>query len=189
MAEARSTTERREQSTERGLERAGRQRGLSVWDPFDVRSGPFSMLRRMQEDMDRLFGSFGLGRGLLSRFGEETADWMPAIEVFQRGNEFVVRAEVPGVKKDDLHVEVGEDTLTIRGERKFDREEEREGVYRSERAYGTFSRVVPLPEGAVADSAKANFADGVLEVVLQAPSREVRRGRRIEIGTERPQKS
>lgn len=186
MAEARNKTERGEESTERGLERAGRQgRGLTAWDPFDFRSGPFSMFRRMQEDMDRLFGR--AGRGWPSPFGEEEGDWVPAIEAFQRGNEFIVRAEVPGIKKEDLNVEIGEDALTIRGERKYDREEEREGVYRSERAYGSFCRVVPLPEGAVADSAKATFADGVLEVILQAPSQEVRRGRRIEIGSERPQ--
>lgn len=190
MAEPRKTTERREESAERGLERAGRQgRGLAAWDPFDFRSGPFSLIRRMQEDMDRLFGSLGGGRGWMSPFGEEGGEWMPAIEAFQRGNDFVVRAEVPGIRREDLHVEVGEDVLTIRGERKYDHEEEREGVYRSERAYGSFCRVVPLPEGAMADSAKANFAEGVLEVVLQAPSQEVRRGRRIEIGSERPQQS
>ena len=188
MAEARNKPERREESTEGGLERAGRQgRGLAAWDPFEFRSGPFGLLRRMQEDMDRLFGGVGPGRGSMSRFGEEGAEWMPAIEAFQRGNEFVVRAEVPGIRKDDLNVEIGEDALTVRGERKYDHEEEREGVYRSERAYGSFCRVVPLPEGAVADSAKASFADGVLEVVLQAPSQEVRRGRKIEIGSEEPQ--
>jgi HSP20 family protein len=109
-------------------------------------------------------------------------DWTPAIEAFQRGSEFVVRADVPGLSRDDLTVEVGDDALTIRGERKYDHEEEREGVYRSERSYGSFYRVVPLPEGAMGESAKANFKDGVLEVVIPAPSQEVRRGRRIEIG-------
>ena len=176
MAEARNTERRGDESpTERGaLERQSGQ----GWE-----RGPFSMLRRIQEDMDRLFQGFGFGRGLMSPFGEPASDWTPAIEAFQRGNEFIVRADVPGLTKDDITVEVGEDALTIQGERKYDREEEREGVYRSERAYGSFYRVVPLPEGAVADSAKANFADGVLEVVVQAPSQEVRRGRKIEIGT------
>jgi HSP20 family protein len=181
MAEKRAET----RTEERGLERpSGRQRGLSPRrDPFDVFSyGPFAMLRRMQDDMDRIFGSFGGG---LSRFGErEDFDWTPAIDAFQRGNEFVVRADVPGLSRDDLSVEVGEDALTIRGERKQDREEEREGVFRRERSYGTFYRVLPLPEGAVADSAKATFKDGVLEVVLQAPPHEVSRGRKIDIAEE-----
>jgi HSP20 family protein len=148
-------------------------------------AGPFSMLRRMQEDMDRLFGDWGDRRQWPSLFNEGgRAEWAPAVEAFQRGNEFVVRADVPGLSRDDLSVEIGDDALTIQGERKYDHQEEREGVFRSERGYGTFCRVVPLPDGAVSESAKANFKDGVLEIVLQAPSHEVRRGRRIEIGQE-----
>jgi HSP20 family protein len=184
MAEARNTERQGERTrTERGaLERTGQQsREMTRWDPFDFSLGPFSMLRRMQEDMERLFQGFGTGRrGWMSSSGQE-ADWMPAIEAFQRGNEFVVRADVPGLSKDDLTVEIGEDALTIQGERKHEEEEEREGVYRSERSYGRFYRVIPLPEGAVPDSAKAQFKDGVLDVVLQAPSQEVRRGRKVEI--------
>ncbi|MGH2604491.1 MAG: Hsp20/alpha crystallin family protein, partial [Dehalococcoidia bacterium] len=147
-----------------------------------------SLFRRMQDDMDRLLAGFGMGRGSISPFGEQGGDWAPAIEAFQRGNEYIVRADVPGLSREDLTVEVGEDALTIQGERKYDHEEEREGVYRSERAYGSFYRVVPLPEGAVTDSAKANFDNGVLEVVVQAPSQEVRRGRKVEIGGEQPGK-
>jgi HSP20 family protein len=124
------------------------------------------------------------GRHWPGALEKSRAEWAPAIEAFQRGNEFVVRADVPGLSRDDLSVEIGDDALTIQGERKYDHQEEREGVFRSERSYGSFYRVVPLPEGAVSDSAKANFKDGVLEVVLQAPSHEVRRGRRIEIGQE-----
>ncbi len=180
MAEKQRQPENREsRSAQGGLQTAGARHAdlASRRDPFDVFSaGPFAMMRRMQEDMDRLFG------------GGQRADWIPAIEAFQRGNEFVVRADVPGLSREDLTVEMGDDALTICGERKLDHEEEREGVYRSERQYGSFCRVVPLPEGAVAESAKANFKDGVLEVVVQAPSQEVRRGRRIEIGQESPQK-
>jgi HSP20 family protein len=187
MAEKRNVESQTEQP-QRGLQRSSEQdRGLAARrDPFEALSfGPFGILRRMQEDIDRVFGGFGLGRGLMP-FGErEISDWTPAIDAFQRGNEFVVRADVPGLSREDLTVEIGDDALTIRGERKYDREEEREGVFRSERAYGSFYRSVPLPEGAVADSAKANFRDGVLEVVMQAPPQEVRRGRRIEIGEER----
>jgi len=186
MADTRTTNERRGEETKaeggRLQKSSGQNRDITRWDPFDFRSSPFSLFRRMQEDMDRLFAGFGMGRGAMSPIGEGGGDWAPAIEAFQRGNEFVVRADVPGLSRDDLTVEVGEDALTIQGERKYDHEEEREGVYRSERSYGSFSRVVPLPEGAVADSAKANFNNGVLEVVVQAPSQEVRRGRKVEIG-------
>jgi HSP20 family protein len=191
MAETRDTKTRTDQSQgSRGLQRSpDRSSGeLTRRDPFDLfGAGPFGLMRRMQEDMDRLFGSFGgfgRGRGWPALFEGERGDWAPAIEAFQRGSEFVVRADVPGLSREDLSVEIGDEALTIQGERKYDHEEEREGVFRSERGYGSFCRVVPLPEGAVTESAKANFKDGVLEVVLQAPSRETRRGRRIEIGQE-----
>ena len=78
-------------------------------------------------------------------------------------------------------VEIRDDALVIEGERKQEREEEREGLYRNERVYGSFYRTIPLPEGTIADSAKATFKNGVLEVVLQAPPQEVSRGRRLEI--------
>lgn len=153
-------------------------------DPFDAfwQQGPFALMRRMQEDLDRLFSGFGSGRGLSRREKEFDIDWSPAIEAFQRGNEFIVRVEIPGLSRDDLTVEVGDDVLTIRGVRKYDHEEEREGVVHSERAYGSFYRAIPLPDGALPDTTKANFKDGVLEIAIQAPSQEVRRGRRIEIG-------
>jgi HSP20 family protein len=194
MAEKRGTETRSERSQgQSGLERF-RDRGRFLsrrhdpFDPFAV--GPFALIRRMQDDMDRMFGSFGIGGAWPSLSGEEQrADWSPAIDVFQRGNELVVRADVPGLSREDLSVEIGEDALTICGERRYDREEEHEGVFRSERGHGRFCRVVPLPEGAVTDNAKANFKDGVLEVSVPTPPQEVRRGRRIEIGQESATKS
>ena len=81
----------------------------------------------------------------------------------------------------DLHVEAGDESQTIRGERKQEQREDRDGVFWTERSYGSFCRVIPLPPGAIADSAKATFSNGVLEVVMQAPSQETRRGRRIDI--------
>lgn len=171
----------RERDEQRDLARRSSGRGgMRRHEAADPWGNPFAMMRRMMDEMNRSFGDLGFGRGFPFA-GSEMGDWSPAIEAFQRGDQFVVRAEVPGLSKDDVSVEIGDDALTIRGERRQEHEEEHEGVYRSERHYGTFCRVVPLPEGALADSAKANFKDGVLEVTLQAPSREVTRGRRIEI--------
>jgi HSP20 family protein len=192
MADTRDPQPRQERSEQgRGLQRtvAATPDRLRQRDPFDALGfGPFSLMRRMQEDMDRLFGSVWGGRNWPASSGQ-VGEWAPAIEAFQRGSEFVVRADVPGLTRDDLSVEVGEDALTIQGERKYDHQEEREGVLRSERGYGTFCRVVPLPEGAVSESATAHFKDGVLEIVVPAPSQEVRRGRRIEIGEEATDKA
>jgi HSP20 family molecular chaperone IbpA len=111
-----------------------------------------------------------------------TSLWAPQLETFQRGDQFVVRADLPGLKKEDVNIEVTDDVLTIQGERRDEREEDREGYYRSERSYGSFYRVVPLPEGAISESAKAAFKDGVLEITVQAPPHEVSRRRRLEIG-------
>jgi HSP20 family protein len=176
------TTGVEQRTPQRSLEQS--RGSLARRDPFDAfwQQGPFALMRRLQEDMDRLFSGFGPSRGLSRRGREFDSDWSPAIEAFQRGNEFIVRAEIPGLSRDELTVEVGDDELTIRGERKYDHDEEREGVVHSERAYGSFYRVIPLPDGALADTAKANFKNGVLEIAIQAPSQDVRRGRRIEIG-------
>jgi HSP20 family protein len=160
---------------------------------------PFATLERFAEEMDRLFDDFGLGRTWLTpRLGRgwlrppfraiEREAWAPDVEVFERNNELVVRADLPGLTKDDVKVDVTEDHVTIQGERKREREEEKEGVYRSERSYGSFYRSIPLPEGAIVEQAKASFKDGVLEVAMPAPPEQVRRGRRVEITEGAPAK-
>jgi len=169
------------------------ERALERREPFPALS-PFRMLDRFAEEVERLFDDFGLGRGWLApRFRFDwsraplgrAAAWMPDIEVLQRNHEMVIRADLPGLTKDDVQVDVTEDAVTIQGERRRAREEEREGIYRSEREYGAFCRVIPLPEGAITDQAKAVFADGVLEVTIPAPPEAARRGRRIEIEDKR----
>ena len=161
---------------------------------------PFQLMQRMAEDMDRLFEQFGFGRmglGTSPAFGSllgpdsfrgssrqgrtEQTLWSPQIEVRQRGDNVVIRADLPGVNRDDMHVEVENDVLTIRGERREEREEEEEGFYRSERSYGTFHRMLPLPEGVNADEVEATFKDGVLEVKLPAPRQQEQRAKRIEV--------
>ena len=145
---------------------------------------PFAAMRRWSEDMDRLFQDFGFGQlgfglspfrdlGVLGgRSGSgqnEIGEWSPQVEAFRRGDNIVVRADLPGMKKDDVKVEVENNVLTISGERNDENEESREGFYRSERSYGQFYRAIPLPEGVNADQCEATFKDGVLEVSLKAP--------------------
>jgi HSP20 family protein len=134
---------------------------------------PFSIMRQGLDEMERWVGRWG--------WRERMGDWSPAIEAFQRGNEFVIRVEAPGLSREDLQVEVSDDAVTVRGERREDRKEERDGMFWTERSYGSFARVIPLPAGTIEDSAKATFNNGVLEIVMQAPSSETRRGRRIDI--------
>lgn len=159
-------------------------------------SNPFRMLERFADEMDQVFDEFGLGRGWMTpRFGRNlrgmgarSSDWTwtPDIEVFQRGNEIVVHADLPGLKKDEIKVDVDEDRITLQGERRREREEERDGIYRSERSYGTFYREIPLPPGTMADQAKASFRDGVLEITIPAPPEAARHGRRLEISEAAP---
>jgi HSP20 family protein len=159
---------------------------LAARDPFAGFWGadPFNVMRRFEDQMSRWFGDFGFGRDLWSpRHGSQAgmSMWSPQIETFQRGDHFVVRADLPGLKKADINVEVTDEGITLQGERQAEHEEEREGYYRSERSYGSFYRMIHLPEGAIPESAKANFKDGVLEITVQAPPHEVSRGRRVEI--------
>ena len=133
---------------------------------------------------------FGFGRGWLTPrqgfrwprplVGRGEA-WLPDVEMLQRNNELVIRADLPGLTKEDVKVEITENAVTIQGERRREHEEEKGGVYRSERSYGSFSRVIALPEGAITDQAKASFKDGVLEITMPAPPDTVTRGRKLEV--------
>jgi HSP20 family protein len=185
---AQKPAQRSPEATSRGQGTTHRDR---EWDRSSF--SPFSVMRQGIDEMERLLGQFGWGRGsvssswtpgrrgLVSQMAQQMGDWSPAIDAFQRGNEFVVRAEVPGMTRQDLNVEVGDDSVTIHGERKREFEQDREGVFWSERSYGSFTRVIPLPPGAIGESAKATFNNGILEIVMPAPSADERRGRRIDI--------
>ncbi|HEU0172869.1 MAG TPA: Hsp20/alpha crystallin family protein [Blastocatellia bacterium] len=173
------------------------QRGDRTPDHFPLSareffsSGPLEMIRRFSEEMDHavghMFENLGLSRG--RGFGELLA-WAPAIEVFERDNKMIVRAELPGMSKDDIKVEMTDEGLLIHGERKREKEEECEGWYRSERSYGEFRRLIPLPEGVNADQAKARFENGVLEVTAPIPeSARRQRSVPIEIGGEQAAKT
>lgn len=145
-------------------------------------ANPFRSLHRFAEEVDRMFDQFGFGwrspmAGLSRMSG--TNFWAPEIDAFQRGDQLVIRADLPGLKKDDLSIEVSHDAVTIQGERRAEQKDEREGYYRSERTYGSFCRVVPLPEGAMTEQAKASFRDGVLEITMPTPPAS--KGRRLEI--------
>jgi HSP20 family protein len=173
----------------RGLaRRGGGSASLFSLDPRDLLTAtPFELMRRFSEEMDRMFEDFGLsaqgtGRGQAGG-GSDVATWTPAIEVFQRENDLVVRAELPGVDNGDVRVIVTDDGLIIEGERREQNEERGEGFYRSERVYGRFYRVIPLPEDVDTDQVRAQFNNGVLEITVPVPQRQERR-REIPIGSE-----
>jgi HSP20 family protein len=170
-----------------------RQTSSQVRTPNAASLTPFALMRRMAEDMDRLFDDFGFGRSawgvtpaLDTGFGRDmsafaNAAWSPQIESFRKGDKLVVRADLPGLRKEDVNVEVDDGVLTISGERTEEHEEDRDDYYRSERSYGHFFRALPLPEGVSNDQCDATFKDGVLEVTLAIPKETPRRAKQIPI--------
>lgn len=151
---------------------------------------PMAVMQRLAEEMDRLFEDFGMrAPGFFARdrgpgrreAGPTPAEWAPRVDVRERDGQLLVRADLPGMGKDDIKVEIDDDTLTIQGERKQEKKEEREGYRYSECSYGRFFRAIPLPEGVDASKATAEFRDGVLEVAMPAPRRQEPKARRLEV--------
>lgn len=105
----------------------------------------------------------------------------PRFDTFRRGDKLVVRADVPGGRKDELRVEVDDGILTITSEHREQHEEDRGGFYHSEQSYGMFCRAFPLPEGIDADQIDASFNDGVLEIAFPAPKQEQSRTKRVPV--------
>jgi len=134
---------------------------------------PFATLRRMSTEFDRLFEEAAFPTAKWSLFRTQPAlkatNWLPQIDVFERDNRLVTKVDLPGMKKDEVKVEVNEGYLTISGERKIEVDTKKGEFYRCEREYGSFYRAVPLPDGVKFDDVKASFADGVLEVSVPVP--------------------
>lgn len=172
----RSTQQRKQQPQVGSTQTALSQRQQSM---PGLMTSPFSFMRRFGEGMEQLFADFGVG-GLMPRGFNELAAWTPQIEMFERENQLVIRADLPGLKTDDVQIELRDDSVVIQGERQEERKEEREGFYTTERTYGRFYREIPLPEGADTDEATATFRDGVLEITILRREGETR-GRQLEI--------
>jgi HSP20 family protein len=144
-----------------------------------VRWEPLRELGTLQSEMNRLFNTVfdnpGGNGGTLRR-------WMPAMDLLETNDHFVLRADLPGMSEEDVKIELEDATLTVSGERKTEHESEQEGYYRVERASGAFQRSLTLPQGVDPESVSASFDRGVLEVRIPKP--EQRKPRRISIGGE-----
>ena len=149
---------------------------------------PFGLLRQMRSEFDRMFDDWPAFRwpGLRGDFSLETTAWAPRIDVFEKDKRLVTRVDLPGMKKEDVSVEIAEGCLALSGERKRESEERKDNFYRNELEYGRFYRAVPLPEGVKPEEVKASFADGVLEVSIPLPARPQEKARKIAI--EEPRK-
>jgi HSP20 family protein len=144
-----------------------------------VRWDPVRDLDSLQSDMNRLFDRFfDTGR---SANGAAVRRWVPAMDLVESEDHLVLRADLPGMREDDVEIEIKDGVLTVSGERKAEHEEKGEGFHRVERAFGRFSRSLSLPDGIDAGKVAAKFENGVLEVTVPKP--EETKPTRVQIGS------
>jgi HSP20 family protein len=145
-----------------------------------VRWDPFRDLNLLQDRMNRLFDD--AGRGWRADEPAATTTWSPAVDIFETEGEIVVKAELPGMERKDITLHLENNVLSLRGERKFEKETKDENYHRIERSYGAFSRSFAIPATVDEEKIRAEYKDGVLNIVL--PKKEQARPKQIKIATE-----
>jgi HSP20 family protein len=152
-----------------------RRNPVSPWDLFD----------EMQNQMARLWGGNLFGAWPFARAQQQGQSGMmanfPRVDVFEKDNQLVVKAELPGVKKQDIDLSVQDGDLIIQAQRNNEQESNQNNFYRMERQYGAFYREIPLPDGVQTDKIQASLNDGVLEVDIPMPSPQQAQGQKIQV--------
>ncbi|MBI4690639.1 MAG: Hsp20/alpha crystallin family protein [Nitrospirae bacterium] len=139
------------------------------------------------DDMEKMFDEFFrrpfplIGPSWWPRFGIEREDISPTVDIFEEDNDVVVKAELPGMKKEDIDVNITDNTITISGEKKKEEKVEKKNYYRVERSYGSFTRTFRMPSEVQSDQAKASFKDGVLEVKIPKTEEAKKKEKKVEI--------
>jgi len=146
---------------------------LALWRPFRE-------LERMRREMDRLWDSFFEERP--RKKGEEIGEWMPAIDLSETNNDIIMKAELPGIDPKDIDISLTNDVLTIKGEKKQEKEEKEEDYHLIERSYGSFIRSIRLPKDVQSDKISASYKNGILKVIL--PKSEEAKKKEIKIKVE-----
>ena len=145
--------------------------GITRWDPFRD-------LSILQERMNRLFED--AGRGYRGDEAAATTTWSPAVDIFETENDIMVKAELPGIERKDITLNLDNNVLTLKGERKFEKETRQENYHRIERAYGGFSRAFSIPAIVDEEKIRADYKDGILTIAL--PKKEQVKPKQIKIG-------
>ncbi|GAB4266748.1 MAG: Hsp20/alpha crystallin family protein [Deferrisomatales bacterium] len=155
---------------------------LIPWEPRRRGLEPF---RGLREEVDRIFDEFFRGWGGPPWAGRGVAPWSagfyPSVDLKESENELVLTAEVPGLSKEELDVTIAEDSVTLRGERKEEKEREGESYHYREAAYGAFERVIPLPVEVKAEKAQAKLRNGVLTLTLPKAEPSKRKQIKVEV--------
>ncbi|MCX7984007.1 MAG: Hsp20/alpha crystallin family protein [Bacteroidetes bacterium] len=150
---------------------------LIRWNPARELANFPNEIFNLQREINRMFDSFFRGW----RDEEETslAQWSPAVDIAEKDDAYIVKVELPGVEKDDVKVTLESNVLTIRGEKKFEKETKKENYHRIERCYGSFNRSFTLPSTVKSDKIDATYKDGVLTITL--PKAEEAKPKQIEV--------
>jgi HSP20 family protein len=152
--------------------------GLTRWEPF-TRWSPLKELEEMEKRLSSYFGHAPAMRGGEKEEAITVAEWSPLVDITEDDKEYLVKAEIPEMKKEDIKLNVHDDVLTITGERKYEKEEKGKKYHRVERSYGSFVRSFTLPEDADGSKVNAEYKDGVLKVHL--PKSEKAKPKAVEV--------
>jgi HSP20 family protein len=148
-----------------------------------IRWEPAAELNTIQSEMNRLFNTFFDQPTSAGRGGAPSRRWIPAMDVVETADHYVVRADLPGLSDDDVNIQLEDSVLTISGERNAQHDENEEGYYRIERAFGNFARSLTLPDGVNPDGVQAHFDRGVLEIRIPKPEQKKPKQVQITLGT------
>ena len=152
--------------------------GLTRWEPL-TRWSPWKELEEMEKRLSSVFGRTPSAPNAEKKEAISVAEWSPLVDITEDEKEYIVKAEIPEMKKEDIKINVHEDVLTISGERKYEKEEKGKKYHRVERAYGSFVRSFTLPEDADGSKISAEYKDGILKVRL--PKSEKPKTKAIEV--------
>ncbi len=151
---------------------------LSRWEPI-IRGNPFKELNEMEKRLSSFFGRVPVAADAEKKEAMTVAEWSPLVDISEDEKEYLIKAEIPEMKKEDIRLNVHDDVLTITGERKYEKEEKNKKYHRVERAYGSFVRSFTLPEDAEGTKVSAEYKDGVLKIRL--PKSEKAKPKAIEV--------
>ena len=148
-----------------------------------IRWEPVAELNAIQNEMNRLFNTFVDPSAPTGRGNGTTRRWLPPMDLVETPDHYALRADLPGLSDGDVNVQLEANVLTISGERKAEHEDQQEGYYRLERAFGAFSRSLTLPDGVDPDGIQAHFDRGVLEIRIPKPEQKKPKTVQITLGT------
>src|SRR5246127_2012692 len=148
-----------------------------------IRWEPVAELNTIQNEMNRLFNTYFEQPNQTGRCGRMTRRWLPPMDPVETADHYVLRADLPGLSDGDVNVQLEDNVLTISGERKAEHEDQQEGYYRLERAFGAFGRTLTLPDGVDPDGIQAHFDRGVLEIRIPKPEQKKPKTVQITLGT------